>query len=72
MDKNQKRKIMKLERNYIFLIGVGIIGKYNYIGKILSRIIQGVKFKEKPMQFLQINYILIKIVERLIWLVIHY
>ena len=38
-----KRKIIKLKVHYILLIVVGIIGNSNYIGKILSGLIQEVE-----------------------------
>ena len=38
---------MKLKINYKNIIGLGIIGDYNYIGTILSGLIQDVKPKEK-------------------------
>ena len=53
--------MMKLNRNYTLLIGIGIIGNSNYIGTSLSGLIQEVKPKKKPIQFLQKNIILIQI-----------
>ena len=38
----------KLKRNYTLLIGIGMVGNSNYIGTILSGLIQEVKSKEKP------------------------
>ena len=40
LSKNHKRKMMKLKRNYTLLTGIGIIGNSNYIGTILSGLIQ--------------------------------
>ena len=51
--KKHKRKMIKLKRNYTLLIGIGMIGDSNYIGIILSGLIQEVKQKKKPIQFFQ-------------------
>ena len=55
------------------LIGIGMIGDSNYIGTNLVGSIKEVESKENnPIQFLQRVFLLIKILERLIGLAIHY
>ena len=46
--------MMKFLKNYMKLIGIGIIGDFNYIGTSLSGLILEVKSKDNnPIQFLQ-------------------
>ena len=53
---------MKLKRKCTLIIVIGMIGDSNYIGAILSELIQEVKSKGKnPVQFIQRSIILIKI-----------
>ena len=60
------RKIIKLNINYPLLIGMGMIGYFNYIGTSLSGLIQKVN-----IQLPQRNTILIKMIERFIGLAIN-
>ena len=65
--------MIKLKRNYTLLIGIRMIGNSNYIVTSLSGLIQEVKSKEKYLiHFLQGDFILMKILERLIGSTIHY
>ena len=52
--KKQKRNMIKLNVKYTLLIVIGMVVDSNYIGTILSGLIQEVKSKEKnPIQLLQ-------------------
>ena len=52
--KKQKRNMIKLNVKYTLLIVIGMVVDSNYIGTILSGLIQEVKSKEKnPIQILQ-------------------
>ena len=60
-----------IEKNFMNIIGGGIIGYSNYIGTFLNGLILDITPKElKPFQFLQIFSILIIMIEQLILLVI--
>ena len=53
LSKKHKRRRMRL-KNYIWLIGCGMIGNSNYIGKRFNWLIQEGKSKGKnPIHFLQ-------------------
>ena len=73
LSKKHKKKIIKFKRNYTKLIGIGMIVNSNYIVTILSELIKEVNSKENnPIQFIQMFFLLIEILERLIGLAIHY
>ena len=59
LSKKHKRRSMKLEKNCMNLIGIGMIGNSNYIGTSLSGSIQEFKSKGKTLfsffNFLNIN-----------------
>ena len=40
LSKKAQEKDDEIKKNYTLLIGIGIIGNYNYIGTILSGLIQ--------------------------------
>ena len=48
--------MIKLNGKYTFLIGIEMVGRFNYIGTSLSGLIQEVKLKEKKsIQLFQRN-----------------
>ena len=70
LSKKAQEKDDEIKYIYMKLTGIGIIGNSNYIGTSMSRSIQEVKSKEKPIQFLQRIFLLIKILKRVIGFVI--
>ena len=60
-----------IKKNYMNIIGGGMIGNPNCIGKRLNGLILNQPPKElNPIKFLQKNYILVTMIEHLILLVI--
>ena len=62
--------MIKINRRYTLIMGIGMIGNPNYTGTSLSGLIKELKPKEKPYSKFQRNNILVKMIERLIGLAI--
>ena len=71
LSKKAQERQDEIQKNYMKLISGGIIGNSNCIGTNLNGLILNLTPKElNPFLFLQKSYILVKMIEQLILLVI--